>query len=464
MAATSLGLEQARPISVWIDHTPAPARQPRLSGGIEADLLIVGGGYTGLWTAILAKEENPDARVVILEAESLGHAASGRNGGFCSPSLTHGLSNGLERWPKEIDTLVRLGLDNLREIEETIAKYNIDADFRLTGKVAFARTAWEAEGLKHAAEAATVHGDPATFIPQSEIGKWTASSAYVAGMHSVNYGLVDPYKLVVGLRRVCLELGVQIYEDSAVTGLDTTDKVNVVARTASGAVRAPRVALATNAFQPLLRRLSLVTIPVYDYAIVTEPLTDEQFESIGWTADYGLTDAGNQFHYYRKTEDGRILWGGYDAIYHYASARGEDLTQRPETFDKLAAQFSETYPQLAGVTFTHKWGGIVDSSTRFCLTTGTAAGGRIAYALGFTGLGVTATRFGGRVMLDLLAGRSTERTRLSMIRRRPVPFPPEPVRYIGVQLTRWAMAKQDETGRRNLWLRLMDALGLGFDS
>jgi len=464
MTTTSLGLEQASPTPYWIDTAESPALQPRLSGQIEADLLIVGGGYTGLWTAILAKEENPASRVVILEAESLGHAASGRNGGFCSPSLTHGLSNGLERWPKEIDTLVRLGLENLREIEETITRYNIDADFRLAGKVAFARTAWEADGLAHASQASTAHGDPATFIPQSELGAWTTSTAYVAGMHTANYGLVDPYKLVLGLRRVCLELGVQIYEGSAVTRLDTKNPTSVTAHTALGAVLAPRVALATNAYVPLLRRLSLVTIPVYDYAIVTEPLTDEQFASIGWSDDYGLTDAGNQFHYYRKTEDGRILWGGYDAIYHFGSDRSEDKTQRPETFDKLAAQFYETYPQLAGVAFTHKWGGIVDSSTRFCVTTGTAAGGRIAYALGFTGLGVTATRFGGQVMLDLLAGRSTERTRLSMVRRRALPFPPEPVRYIGVQLTRWAMAKQDETGRRNLWLRLMDALGLGFDS
>jgi glycine/D-amino acid oxidase-like deaminating enzyme len=464
MARTSSGLEQARPIPYWTDTADKPTRQPQLRGDIDADLVIVGGGYAGLWTAILAKEENPNSRVVILEAETLGHAASGRNGGFCSPSLTHGLSNGLERWPREIDTLVRLGLENLHEIEATIARYGIDADFRMAGKVAFARTEWEAEGLKQAALASTAHGDPATFIPQAELSSWTISDAYIAGMHLPNYGLVDPYKLVFGLRRVCIELGVELFEGSAVISLHTKKTVRVIARTEQGSVHATRVALATNAFQPLLRRLSLTTIPVYDYAIVTEPLSADQFASIGWNDDYGLTDAGNQFHYYRKTPDGRILWGGYDAIYHYGSARDEGRTQRTETFEKLAAQFRETYPQLRDVAFTHKWGGIVDSSTRFCMTAGTAAGGRIAYAIGFTGLGVTATRFGGQVMLDLLAGRTTERTRLGMIRRRSVPFPPEPVRYLGVQLTRWSMAKQDETGRRNLWLRLMDALGLGFDS
>ncbi|PPL16431.1 NAD(P)/FAD-dependent oxidoreductase [Microterricola pindariensis] len=457
-------LANASATPFWIDHAEVPDRLPSLSGRADADLLVVGGGYTGLWTAILAKEENPSARVVLLEAGRIGHAASGRNGGFCSPSLTHGLANGLERWPDEIDQLVRIGTENLQEIEATIARYGIDADFAMTGKVAFARTEWEAAGLKAAAAASIAHGDPAHFIPAAEMGGWTTSHAYIAGMHSPNYALVDPYKLVLGLRRVCLELGVALFEGSPVSAINARGGGPVVARTADGEVRAHKVALATNAFRPLLRRLSLSTIPVYDYAIVTEPLSDADFAAIGWMGEYGLTDAGNQFHYYRKTADNRILWGGYDAIYHYGSARGESLTQRRETFEKLAAQFHETYPQLAHVKFTHQWGGIVDSSTRFCLTAGVASRGRVAYAIGFTGLGVSATHFAGRVMLDLLAGRRTERTELAMIKRPLVPFPPEPVRYLGVQLTRWSMAREDKTGKRNLWLRLMDALGLGFDS
>ncbi|AMB60012.1 NAD(P)/FAD-dependent oxidoreductase [Microterricola viridarii] len=460
--ASALTAAAATPF--WIDTAEEPERLPALSGRCDADLLVVGGGYTGLWTAILAKEEDPSARVVLLESGSVGHAASGRNGGFCSPSLTHGLANGLERWPDEIDQLVRIGAENLQEIEAAVGRYGIDADFTLSGKVAFARTAWEAAGLQAAAAASTAHGEPAHYIPAAEVANWTTSDAYIGGMHSPNYALINPYKLVLGLRRVCLELGVQIFEGSPVDALDARGRGAVIARTAGGEVHAHKVALATNAFQPLLRRLSLRTIPVYDYAIVTEPLTDADLAAIGWTGDYGLTDAGNQFHYYRKTADNRILWGGYDAIYHYGSARGEELTQRQETFDKLAAQFHETYPQLAHVTFTHQWGGIVDSSTRFCLTAGVAKRGRVAYALGFTGLGVSATHFAGRVMLDLLAGRRTERTELAMIKRPSIPFPPEPVRYIGVQLTRWSMAREDATGKRNLWLRLMDALGLGFDS
>jgi glycine/D-amino acid oxidase-like deaminating enzyme len=236
------------------------------------------------------------------------------------------------------------------------------------------------------------------------------------------------------------------------------------AHTEHGSVRARQVVLATNAYPSLLRRLAPLTVPVYDYALVTEPLTDAQFASIGWEGGEGLADAGNQFHYYRKTDDGRILWGGYDAVYYFGSRRGERLTQRPATFATLERNFRQTYPQLADVRFTHQWGGMIDTSSQFCVTSGVVSRGRIAYAVGFTGLGVAATRFGAEVMLDQLAGERTERTELDMIRKTPTPFPPEPARLLGVNLTRWSMAREDETGRRNLWLRTMDALGLGFDS
>lgn len=222
--------------------------------------------------------------------------------------------------------------------------------------------------------------------------------------------------------------------------------------------------LATNAYPPLLRRLAGVTVPVYDYALMTEPLSDEQFERIGWTGQEGLSDAGNQFHYYRKTDDGRILWGGYDAVYYFGSRRSESLTQRAETFATLERNFFATYPQLEGVRFTHQWGGMIDTSTQFCVTSDVVSRGRIAYAVGFTGLGVAATRFGAQVMLDQLTGEQTDRLALDLVRKHPLRFPPEPARALGVNLSRWSMAREDETGRRNLWLRTMDAVGLGFDS
>ncbi|KAB1658000.1 FAD-dependent oxidoreductase [Pseudoclavibacter chungangensis] len=451
--------------SYWIDRAPARRPQSALTADITADLLVVGGGYTGLWTALHAKERDPGARVVLLEGTTIGHAASGRNGGFIDPSLTHGLSNGVSRWPDEIDELVALGVENYEGMHADIERHGIDCDWREGGMVTFARNAWESDALREGRDECLEHGEEAEYIGPGGVGALTRSPAFVAALRQPRMATVDPYRLAIGLLDACLAAGVEVHESTVVAGIDHRGRGTVRARTATGAsVRAERVALATNAYPALLRRLALTTVPVYDYALMTEPLTDEQFASIGWTGDEGLADAGNQFHYFRKSDDGRILWGGYDAIYHYGSRRSEHLTQRAATFETLERNFRDTYPQLADVRFTHQWGGMIDSSTRFCLTAGTAARGRIAYALGYTGLGVAATRFGADAMLDLLAGESTRRTRCALVAAGSLPFPPEPARAIGVNLTRWSMAAEDRTGKRNLWLKAMDAVGLGFDS
>jgi glycine/D-amino acid oxidase-like deaminating enzyme len=214
-----------------------------------------------------------------------------------------------------------------------------------------------------------------------------------------------------------------------------------------------------------VRAIRRYVAPVYDYVLITEPLSESQRDAIGWRGRQGLSDIANQFHYYRQTADHRILWGGYDAIYDFRGRVTPERDQRPATFALLAEHFSTTFPQLEGLRFSHRWGGVIDTCTRFAAFFGTAYAGRAAYALGYTGLGVAATRFGADVMLDLLDGRPTERTELEMVRRRPLPFPPEPARYAGIQLTRWSLDRADRRGgRRNSWLRALDAAGLGFDS
>jgi glycine/D-amino acid oxidase-like deaminating enzyme len=236
-------------------------------------------------------------------------------------------------------------------------------------------------------------------------------------------------------------------------------------RTPGGNVDARTVALATNAFPALLRRVRPYVVPVYDYALMTEPLSPAQLVTIGWRNRQGLADTANQFHYYRLTADNRILWGGYDVIYHFGRRIRPAYDQRPATFETLARHFYATFPQLEGVRFTHRWGGAVDTCSRFCAFFGTAYSGRVAYALGYTGLGVGAARFGAQVMLDLLSGEQTELTSLQMVRTRPLPFPPEPFAYAAIQATRAAVAAADRNdGRRNLWLRTLDQIGLGFDS
>ena len=184
-----------------------------------------------------------------------------------------------------------------------------------------------------------------------------------------------------------------------------------------------------------------------------------------WQNRQGIGDSGNQFHYYRLTDDNCIIWGGYDAIYHFAGRIDSSLDQRPATYARLATHFFDTFPQLEGLRFTHTWGGVIDTCSRFFPFFGSGYRGRVAHATGYTGLGVGASRFGAQVMLDLLSGRRTELTSLKTVRSKPVPFPPEPVRSGVVNLTRWSMGRADANdGRRNLWLRALDRFGLGFDS
>ncbi|MEU1688623.1 FAD-dependent oxidoreductase [Micromonospora sp. NPDC005707] len=468
---TGRALADAAPVPYWLDRPERPDPLPPLTGVHDADLLVVGGGYSGLWTALLAKEADPGLDVLVVDAGTCGWAASGRNGGFCAASLTHGLANGAERWPGEIDELERLGRENLDAIAATVTRHGIDCDFERTGELAVAVEPYQLAGLAEDAELARRYGHDVALLDRDEVRAEVASPTYLGGMWDRDrVALLDPAKLAWGLRRAALDLGVRIHEHTRVTGL-ARDGGALRAATVGGpdatpgAVRARQVVLATNAFPPLLRRLRAWLVPVYDYALMTEPLTPAQRDAIGWRNRQGLADTGNQFHYYRMTADGRILFGGYDAVYHYGNRMAPELEQREATFTALASHFFTTFPQLDGLRFSHRWGGVIDTCTRFCAFFGTAYEGRLAYAAGFTGLGVGATRFGARVMLDLLGGEETPLTRLDLVRRKPLPFPPEPIRATGIHLTRWSLARADaREGRRNLWLRTLDRLGLGFDS
>ena len=437
---------------------------PALTTDTRCDLLVIGGGFSGLWTALLAKQRNPERDVVLIEAGRIADGASGRNGGFVSPSLTHGTANGADRWPGEMAELVRLGHENLAGIEETVRAFGIDCGFRRADEITVAVEDHQVLDLRRAAELAGQLGEPVKVLDAAAIRALINSESYLGAMIEPGIALVDPARLAWGLLEACRSTGVRVFEGTPIAGL-SRDGAKMSASAGTARVTATRVALATNAYPPLLRRVSRYVVPVYDYVLMTEPLTAEQWAAIGWSGREGLSDAGNQFHYYRPTDDGRILWGGYDAIYHRGNGFGPEYDVDHEAFARLAQHFFQTFPVLEGLSFTHGWGGAIDTCSRFSPFWGTAHGGRTAYVAGYTGLGVGSSRFGAAVMLDLLDGLATERTSLEMVRRRPIPFPPEPVRSIGINWTTRALAKADrEAGRRNLWLRTLDRLGLGFDS
>lgn len=451
-------------IPFWLDDPAKPNPDPPLHQNIATDLLVIGAGFAGLWTALLAKAENPARDVALLEAGEVAIGASGRNGGFMDASITHGFLNGLSRWPGEISKLHELGLRNLREIEATIKRLGIDCDFQLTGEIDIATEPYLLDQFREFIELAKPYNIAYEYLDERQLPSVVKSPIFIGGLKRLDSAIVNPAQLAWGLRKACLELGVRLHENTPVTKLEEQDKT-VRAHTPYGQVRARRVALATNAFPPLLKRISYYVVPVYDYVLMTEPLSAAQRASIGWQGREGLSDGNNQFHYFRTTADGRILWGGYDAIYYWNNGFGSHLENRPASFARLAEHFFQAFPQLERIRFTHAWGGAIDTCSRFSPFWGTAHHGKTAYTMGYTGLGVGATRFGAQVMLDLLDNRKTERTALEMVCSKPLPFPPEPLRSLGIHLSRWSLDQADRNeGRENLWLRTMDWLGLGFDS
>ena len=451
--------------SFWLETLPARDPHAPLDGRTDTDLCIIGGGYTGLWAAVYAKSLDPDRDIVLLEATRCGAGASGRNGGFLQSSLTHGIGNGLSRFPDELAQLERLGLENFQALAEDLDRLAIDAEFEHAGDLIVALEPRELADLEEEAELLRRFGHQAELLDREEIRAQVNSPMYLGGLWTrTGAALVHPGKLADGLRSAAARAGIRVCEYSPVRALRKTAG-GVSVRTDGGVVDARRVLLATSAYPPLVRAIGRYIAPIYDYVLVTEPLDQRMRDAIGWGRRQGVSDIGNQFHYYRLTADWRILWGGYDAVYRYGGPVGPQLDDHEPTFAGLSQHFFATFPQLEGLRFSHRWGGAIDTCSRFSVFFGTALDGRVVYALGYTGLGVGASRFGARVGIDLLDGRENEATALTMVRRRPVPFPPEPLRTGVIQLTRNRLAAADRNdGRRGIWLRTLDRLGLGFDS
>lgn len=449
-------------VNFWKDSYGPTSQLPRLTSSITCDLLIIGGGYFGLWSAIIAKKKAPELTVVLCEASLIGDGASGKNGGFLQYSLTHGIEQGIDRFSDELPELETLGRENFSEIATFIADNNLKVDFEETGAIDIAKRS--DPNLVKRVLTLRANGIDAEYLSADQVQGHIKIAGYRDGILMPNFSaLVNPFKLTQELKLAALNLGVAIFENTPV--LEIKDESIVLSVTTPNSnITSKRAIVATNVNTELIPKLKKYVAPVYDYALMTEPLTREQFAATNWSGREGLSDIANQFHYFRLTRENRILWGGYDAIYHFKNSLSRDFEVRTKTFDRLVQNFTQAFPYLDDVQFTHGWGGAIDTCTRFAPFFGKSHGDKVSYASGFTGLGVAATHFCAKVAFAMHYEQDWDVLESRYVNEKPLPMPPEPLRYLAIEKTKRSLAKEDETGRADLWLRATRRMKFGFAS
>lgn len=440
--------------------TPIAASEPP----DRCDVLIIGAGYTGLWSAIALLEADPALTVGVVDAAAIGEGPSGCNGGFLEPSLTHGLDNGKRLFPDEYRTLERLARDAVSDFEHFLAADDIACDYQPVGTLECAVADHQRASLDDLAESYRECGWPVQLLDAQQIGGYLHSPKPVAAVRApTRGGLLNPYALVHGLAGAAARRGASLVEHHRITDL-TRNGVGLLARTENGApIHCDRVILAVDGgARQLLRRTRLLSVPLEDYVMVSEPLTPAQRAGLGWQHREGIADRCGAFTSLRLTADDRLFWGGSEAVYRFGSGRPARL--QPHRWDRLADDATTWFPQLAGLRWTYRWTGTVHMSASATPVFGSALGGCVHYVAGYTGLGVLASKVAADVLsarvLDIFNEASTSR----WANHPPRPFPPEPLRWAGIERARRDIITADRTGKSTLLLKLLDRLGMGFTS
>lgn len=460
-------LKDSKYCSLWHDQDVRPDTLPALSESTSCELLIVGGGFTGLWAAIQVKEREPDADIILIEKTFVADGASGRNGGFLSSSLAHGDTNTDHHFPGEADKLYQLGQQNLTELLDTLKRYNIEAHYEQVGETQVATNPASVTALRKDFEQEKAEGDNVVWFNKEEMQEQVNSPTYLAGLwrRTGQDGTIDPARICWGLKAVLLKLGVRIFENTSLNDIQPLGTEKMRVKCGYFVIQSNKVLMATNAFHNPLSKLRKSIIPVWDYQLATEPLNETQLAAIGWhKTRHAMGNHANMFHYYRMTHDNRITWGGGGAVrYYFNNGTNHNYADIQLRFEQLAQEFFETFPQLAGIKFSHRWSGIIATSTRFCMVSQQAFNGRVAWTVGYTGLGVAASRFGARIAIELLGYQPSDILQMQFVKKKPMPWAPEPFRWFGVWYTQKALVKADTNdGKRGLWLKLLDSMNLGF--
>ena len=413
-----------------------------LDGEVAADVVIVGGGYAGMWTAWLIREAEPTTRVVLLERDVCAHGPSGRNGGFAN-SMWFSLASMRRRFG-EVGAIgvARAAQAAVDEIGEWCAENEVDAWYRRGGYLQVSTAPAFDHVWDETVEACEQLGEPGAVqaLSAEEIAARCASPIFRAGAFFPGSATINPALLGLGLRAKLIETGVEVYERSPVTGI-RVDRGEVRVSTAAGSVRASRAVLASGGAQasvpPLARRLTLTS----SHMVMTEPVPDV-LEELGWTGGECITDARHMLHYFRTTNDGRIAfgWGGGRVV------PGARLDGRAEVDADVARQVAEHlvrfFPQLRGRRVEHAWGGPIDVSPTHTPIVG-SLDGRVHYAFGFTGNGVGPSRMAAHALTSLALDRRDAHSRLAIVEPRRLHVPPEPFRYVGGTIVRHALLRKE---------------------
>ncbi|MDX3100153.1 NAD(P)/FAD-dependent oxidoreductase [Nonomuraea angiospora] len=416
-------------VSHWYREIGIPARHPPLDGSTEADVCVVGAGYTGLWTAYYLKKADPGLRIVILEREFAGYGASGRNGGWITAALagsrrrfaaTHG-RQGVIRLQRAMNAAVD-------EIIAVAAAENIEADIVKNGMLRVAHAPAQLPRLRAQVTAAQAWDDDVVLLDAEE----TVARIGVAGALGASFtphcARVQPAKLVRGLARAVERLGVPIHESTPVTRIAPH-----TAETPYGTVRASYVIRATEGFTAGLAGERRTWLPMNSSLIVTEPLPGQVWDRIGWAGEELLGDMSHAYIYAQRTADGRIAIGGRGRPYRFGSRTDSDGRTHASTVRQLRDALARLLPATLGVGIAHAWSGVLGVPRDWCSTAGLDRRTGLGWAGGYVGHGVATTNLAGRTLRDLVLGDETELTGLPWVGRRVRRWEPEPLRWLGVR-------------------------------
>lgn len=415
-------------LSYWLNTYGPYTPNPPVEGHVTADVAIIGGGYTGLTTAYFLRKAEPALRVVVLEGQIIGYGASGRNGGFVmtlfglSPGVT-ALLFGRQR-TLEAHRYCERAVDLVQEL---VRAHRLQSDFEYTGFLRLATVPGHVKRIQHDLELLTGMGVTGIEWLDRDKARNEVNSPWVLGAWSeARCGLLHPVKHVRELKRLAQEVGAEIYEHTPVTAVCRGTRFTLT--TPQGTVTASKIVFATNAYSHLLSPIRYKQVPAFTHMVITEPLTAAQLASIGWQRRQGVEDARNLVHYLRLTVDNRLAIGGADVTVAYGRDMNRDRNDR--IFRQLERDTVALFPGLQGVRFVFRWGGPVSVTMDMAPAIGMVGDPRAWYSLGCIGHGVALAHLNGQTLADLVLERRTDLTSVWFVNRKPVPWPPEPLRWL----------------------------------